>query len=95
MTARDLILTIAVNLGRFGRWAQDGKTKRIDQFLEETDISLSALQRLSLPEKFIPTLQRFTSEYTQLKKARVRDDAWAEAMNTWANILIHRSKYLN
>lgn len=94
MTARDLTLTIAVNLGRFSRWAQEGKMKRIDQFLKETDACLSSLQQSSIPERFAPTLQQFIRQYKQLKDASVRDDTWAEAMSTWANILTHRAKYL-
>lgn len=94
MTARDLTLTIAVNLGRFSRWAQEGNMKRIDQFLEETNASISELKRMPLPEKFLPTLAAFTPEYTQLKQSDERGDAWAESMSTWANILTHRSKYL-
>ena len=33
MDAKDLTLNIAVNLGRIGRWACEGKQKRLNQFL--------------------------------------------------------------
>lgn len=37
LTAQELTLNIAVNLGRLGRWASEGKANRLSQFLKETD----------------------------------------------------------
>jgi hypothetical protein len=33
MTAQELTLDIAVNLGRLCRWAMEGRRSRVDQFL--------------------------------------------------------------
>ena len=52
MSAEDLTLNIAVNLGRLGRWAMEGKEKRIKQFLWETDQYLEELEHASKSSRY-------------------------------------------
>jgi len=37
MDAREIILNIAVNLGRLCRWAMEGRKERVEQFLAQTE----------------------------------------------------------
>ena len=92
MTATDLTLNIAVNMGRLGRWAADGNTRRINMFLDETEQYLKELENSSPKEKFKPTLEFFKRKFQSLKNNKTVDDAWAEEALTWANILTHRAK---
>jgi len=92
MTAQELILNIAVNLGRLSRWASEGKTSRIDQFLAETQEYLTELEKASKNEQFMHTLDSFRNNFKKLKDNPKRDELWAEDALTWANILTHRAK---
>ena len=92
MTSNDLILNIAVNLGRLGRWALEKKEARIKQFIQDTDFYLNELERASINPRFIPTFHFFKSEYSRLSQNIQLDETWAESMFTWANILTHRAK---
>ena len=44
MSAQELTLNIAVNMGRLARFALEGRASRIDQFLEETEKDLTELE---------------------------------------------------
>lgn len=92
MTAQDLILNIAVNLGRLARWAMEGKEARIDQFLIETEKYLSQLENTPKSQKFQPTFESFKKNFFKLKNNIKLDEIWAEDALTWANILTHRAK---
>lgn len=91
MNAQVLTLNIAVNLGRIGRWASEGKKSRVIQFLDETNDYLMQLERVQRSEKFNKTFQAFKVSYSKLSSEVRLDDTWAEDMFTWANILTHRS----
>lgn len=91
MTAQDLTLNIAVNLGRLSRWAIEQKAQRINQFLEETEMYLDDLEKTPKSERFFPTFNKFKNRFNQLK-SNDTDEVWAEEMLTWANILTHRAK---
>lgn len=92
MNAQDLVLNIAVNLGRLSRWADEGKTSRIDFFLDETEGYLKQLENTPKDKKFIPTLLNFKNKFYELKKNKSFNEIWAEDALTWANILTHRAK---
>lgn len=92
MTAQDLVLNIAVNLGRLARWSTERRTERVTQFLKETEQYLDQLESVEVSEKFKPTLNRFRQELVILKKEKVYTYDWAERALTWANILQHRAK---
>jgi hypothetical protein len=92
MTASDLTLNIAVNMGRLARFALEGRTYRIDQFLDETQRYLDELENSQLQNKFKPTFEFFKEKFERLKQNKIRDADWAEEALTWANILTHRAK---
>ena len=92
MNAQELTLNIAVNLGRLSRWAQEGKTVRIVQFLDETEGYVNQLEKTKQNERFIKTFQSFRNNFIHLKATKNFDEEWAESMLTWANILTHRAK---
>ena len=92
MTAQELTLNIAVNLGRLSRWAMEGKTNRINQFLTETENFIVQLEHTPKSSRFLPTFEIFKKEFTRRKNDLRLDEDWAEAMLTWANILTHRAK---
>ena len=92
MTAQELTLNIAVNLGRLSRWAMEGKTNRIKQFLAETENYIAQLEYTPKSSRFLPTFENFKKEFTRRKNDLRLDADWAEAMLTWANILTHRAK---
>lgn len=92
MSARDLILNIAVNFGRLSRFSQEGKTARIKQFLTDTEYYLNELEKLELNDKFKPTLKRFKAGLIKLKSSDPKTAEWSEETLTWANILQHRAK---
>lgn len=91
MGAQELTLNIAVNLGRLGRWALQGNTGRIKQFLEETEKFVNELEKTSKSPKFDKTFKTFKSKFQALKNRKV-DNVWAEDAFTWASILTHRAK---
>jgi len=92
MDAAQITLNIAVNLGRLSRWAMEGRKARMEQFLEETQSYLNALDEAPKSEQFLPTYEWFKSDFDRLRNNVCMDAVWAEAMLTWANILTHRAK---
>lgn len=95
MNAKDITLNISVNLNRLARFALERREKRIVQFLQETHEYLQLLQQSTVTDVFQKTLNKFSSEFTELSTSKVYDDSWAESMATWSNILQHRSKLLS
>lgn len=92
MTAQELTLNIAVNLGRLARWVAEGKTMRVQQFIDETDDYIRLLENTSMSGRFKITFKTFKKTFEQLKKNKL-DDVWAEEALTWSNILTHRAKF--
>ena len=92
MSAQDLVLNIAVNLGRLSRFSSEGRVDRIKQFLLDTQHYLDELQKMEVSDKFRPTLERFNEDLVELKKENFTTAYWAEKTLTWANILQHRAK---
>lgn len=92
MDAKDVILNIAVNLGRIGRWATEGKRARVEQFLAETSDYLTRLEKTTRSDRFEPTFRRFVASYQSLSSDVRLDSDWADDMYTWATILTHRAK---
>lgn len=90
MTNSDLVLNIAVNLGRLGRWAQSGQTPRISQFLADTQIYLDQIQ--SIDPQFRSTYARFLKDYQFMRSTSPNPDGWSDTAFTWAVILTHRAK---
>ena len=93
MSAEEITLNIAVNLGRLARWVGEGKTARVVQFLDETDDYIGQLDRADKNERFEKTFESFKKNFSKLKKDNKLDDAWAEQALTWSNILAHRAKF--
>ncbi len=91
MDTRDLILNIAVNLGRLGRWALEGRVNRLNQFLEETQGYILQLEQMPQSLRFQRTFKIFKQNFDDLKNDVRLDATWAEMMFTWANILTHRA----
>lgn len=91
MSAQDLVLNIALNLGRLSRWAMEGKKERVKQFISETQIYLDQLENVPKSEKFKPTYISFKKKFEELKREKL-DENWADDSLTWANILTHRAK---
>lgn len=91
MTNQDLILNVAVNLGRLGRWAQSGQTSRIPQFLTDTQNYLDQLQ--NIPPQFLSTYNKFLKDFVNLKSLSPNSPDWADTAFTWAAILTHRAKF--
>ena len=92
MNAKDLTLNIAVNLGRMGRWACEGNTKRVKQFLTETEGFIHELERVPKSPRFQKTFDLFNHTFGTLKNDLRLDERWAETMFTWADILTHRAR---
>jgi len=95
MTAKDLTLNIAVNMGRLCRFASEKRTSRVAQFLVETDGFLQKLEKAEKSKQFMPTYEHFKQDFNILKNDVRLDDKWAEVALTWANILTHRAKLLD
>ena len=93
MKTQELVLNIAVNLGRISRWAEKGNQKRINKFLEETEDYVKQLDDAPKSPRFLKTFQSFKKHFFELKNRKQRDDAWAEDVLTWGNILTHRAKF--
>ena len=91
MSAQDLVLNIAVNLGRLSKWAMEGKSDRIKQFILDTQNYLDQLENTPKSLKFKPTYTSFKRKFEELKKSEP-NKVWAEDALTWANILTHRAK---
>lgn len=91
MNARELTLNIAVNLGRLGRWACEGRLNRLNQFLEETEGYINQLEKAPKSLRFQRTFDIFRENFNKFKSSPQVDLVWAESMFTWANILTHRA----
>jgi hypothetical protein len=91
MNAREIILNIAVNLGRLCRWAMEGRKERVEQFLAQTEEYLKALESAPKSSRFLPTYEWFKNDFKRLSQDVHMDADWAESMLTWANILTHRA----
>ncbi|OGW84648.1 MAG: hypothetical protein A2987_02630 [Omnitrophica bacterium RIFCSPLOWO2_01_FULL_45_10] len=92
MNARELTLNIAVNLGRIGRLAYEGRVDRLHQFLEETEEYVRELEKSPKSPRFEKTFNNFKEDFTELKNDARLDALWAEMIFTWANILTHRAQ---
>jgi len=92
MGSRELTLNIAVNLGRLGRWASEGRFNRLSQFMEETEGYISQLEKTPKSPRFQRTFDIFRENFAELKNRAQVDAVWAEMMFTWANILTHRAR---
>ena len=84
-------MNIAVNLGRLGRWAKEGRRNRLNQFLDETESYIHQLESLPKSPRFQKTFDAFIKTFHGLRGDMSLDQAWAEMMFTWANILTHRA----
>lgn len=91
MEAKELILNIAVNLGRLCRWAIEKRGARIEQFLSQTEDYIKELETVPKSPRFLPTYQWLKADFVRLRQDVRMDEDWAEAMLTWANILTHRA----
>jgi hypothetical protein len=91
MNTREIILNIAVNLGRLCRWALEGRKERVEQFLAQTEEYLKDLESAPKSERFLPTYEWFKNDFARLSREVRLDADWAECMLTWANILTHRA----
>lgn len=91
MEAKELILHIALNLGRLCRWAMEGRRSRIEQFLAQTEQYIAALESAPKSTRFQPTFEWFKSDFKRLSQDIHMDADWAESMLTWSNILSHRA----
>jgi len=91
MNAREIILNIAVNLGRLCRFAMEGRKERVEQFLTQTEGYLKDLESAPKSNRFIPTYEWFRSDFERLSHDVHMNADWAESMLTWANILTHRA----
>ena len=68
METKDLVLNIAVNLGRFARWAVEGRRKRIEQFIMDTNDYMEKLEKAPKTQRFNQTFLLFKSNYASLIK---------------------------
>lgn len=91
MDTREIVLNIAVNLGRLCRWAMEGRKERVEQFLAQTKEYLKDLESAQKSERFLPTYEWFKNDFNRLSHNVHMDVDWAESMLTWANILTHRA----
>ena len=91
MTPRDLVLNIAVNLGRLGRYSYQNQPARVSQFLSDTQNYLDQLQDFS--PRFRPTYEHFKKSYSYLKSTPPNNDDWSDTAFTWASILTHRAQF--
>ena len=92
MSTQELVLNIAVNLGRIGRYAYEGRQARVEQFLSETGEFVRQLDSVPINPRFQKTLAFFKESFKELENSKRLDAAWAETAYTWANILTHRAK---
>lgn len=92
MNAQELTLNIAVNLGRIGRWACEGRANRLSQFLKETEEYVLQLERMPKSPRFQRTFDIFKKTFNELKSDIRLEPSWAEIVLTWADILTHRAK---
>lgn len=93
------IMDIAMNLARIGNWAAndfEGKEKRINMFLEQTNAYLRDLDVTIYSESTKQALARFSKVFNSLRTKKLPTARerllWADAMFTWSNILTHKAK---
>ena len=91
MNAKDLVLNIAINMGRLSRWAMEGKKERVKQFISDTQVYIDQLEDIPQNDKFERTYKSFKIKFEELKNQEL-SEVWAEDALTWANILTHRAK---
>ncbi|MDQ3098269.1 MAG: hypothetical protein M3Q44_00800 [bacterium] len=91
MDNKDIVLNIAVNLGRLSRWAIEGNVSRISRFIVDTDYYVELLKNNRVASAFENTQSKFIREYDMLKESPHYDEIWAEKSLTWSNILTHRA----
>lgn len=87
-----MVLNIAVNLERLSRWSQEGREKRVEQFLNQTEEYLDGLAKIEVSDRFAKTLKIFLADFNKMKASDKNTLVWAEKALTWANILTHRAK---
>ena len=92
MSEKELVLNIAVNLGRIARFASEGRLSRAEQFLSETKEYIHQLETSAINPHFQKTFDDFKKTFDELEKNKRLDVSWAETAYTWANILTHRAK---
>lgn len=94
MNAEDLTLNIAVNLGRVSRFASEGREKRVEQFLADTESYIDRLKKAPKSNRFDQTFKRFQEEFLSLTRSypQANHQEWADQALTWSNILTHRAK---
>jgi len=92
MSAQELVLNIAVNLGRIGRYAYEGRRSRVEQFLSETEEYVRQLESAPMQPRFQKTFAAFKQSLNELTRDMRLDKFWAETAYAWANILTHRAK---
>lgn len=92
MTNKDLILNIAVNMGRLCRFGMEKRGDRIKQFISDTQDYLDQVVEDSLNLRFSRTFKSFKNDFFELKNDTNYNEIWAERALTWANILQHRAK---
>lgn len=86
MTNQDLVLNIAVNLSRIGRFLLEKRTQRVQQFVAQTQVQLAELSSHQLSKPLIFPISR-------LQKLIHQPPAdFAEDYFTLAAILAHRAK---
>lgn len=90
MTNKDLILNVAVNLGRLGKWNMEKRVDRLAQFFQDSKIYLQQIEPISLNPRFQETYVNFLKSFDFFQNNPEAD--WAEEAFTWANILTHRAK---
>lgn len=92
MTNQDLVLNIAVNMGRLCRFGLEKREGRVKQFITDTEVYLDQINKETLNSKFTRTFEKFQIEFNELKNDANYNYIWAEKALTWANILTHRAK---
>lgn len=92
MSTQDLVLNIAVNLGRLAKWSMEGQESRIKQFILDTERYLQELESAKISSQFEATFKAFKKNFQDLKRSPTHDEVWAEKALTWADILQHRAK---
>lgn len=90
MSNQDLVLNIATNMGRLGRWACEGNTARISQFLPDTQKYIDQLRQPN--PRFQSINDLFLKDFSYLKSQNPDSKNWADTAFTWAAILTHRSQ---
>ncbi|OGC93103.1 hypothetical protein A3D85_02230 [Candidatus Amesbacteria bacterium RIFCSPHIGHO2_02_FULL_47_9] len=91
MTPQDLVLNIAVNMSRLGRYSHGHQLSRVSQFLADTQNYLDQLQNFH--PRFRPTYDRFLKDFLYLKSTPPDSSDWSDTAFTWASILTHRAKF--